>query len=155
MRKQGRRIGEQRRGSEPDTAAAAAVGECHPGTTCPTFRLAQPLFLNVLYFSISVFWYFCIALFFLFLQKFCILQNVIWTNKKLWQNPLNVCTLCLADFFISLLLCTMCRAASQHVITYDVWFAAGIPWQGRVGVRSSIWIQLKFYSPPSHFWGWL
>ena len=75
MRKQGRRIGEQRRGSEPDTAAAAAaaVGECHPGTTCPTFRLAQPLFLNVLYFSISVFWYFCIALFFLFLQKFCIL----------------------------------------------------------------------------------
>ena len=55
----GVQIGEQRRGGEPDT-----VGECHPGTTWTTFRLAQPLFLNVLYFPISLYLfgplYFCI-----------------------------------------------------------------------------------------------
>ena len=49
-----KRVEENRRGeegSEPDT------GECHPGTTCPTFRLAQPLFLN---FCTFLFLYLCI-----------------------------------------------------------------------------------------------
>ena len=87
---------------------AAAVGECHPGTTCPTFRLAQPLFLN---FCTFVFLYFSS---FKFYFAFLALKNGLYLSNL--AQPLFL-DLCIFNFSISVFLKNVPQEQQQKQAT--------------------------------------